>query len=155
MKMTLAKGFEERLKHDFEQSFPNGTIDRIYDVVSGNKGVSNVSDFIAYVYPYHFYLEAKTHKGASVPFSAISQYDKLLRKVGIHGVRAGVVVWLYEKDVVLYVPVSTITELKKSGEKSVGIRNLGEYNIKVLESKKLRRYMETDYSQLYNLLDGE
>lgn len=152
---TLGKKFEDRLKEDFQETMPEGTIDRIYDTVNGLKGVSNISDFIGYNYPIHFYIEAKTHKGASIPFENITQYDKLVEKVGIKGVRAGVVLWLYEKDKVLYIPIATITQLKNDGEKSVGIRHLGKYRIIEIPSTKLRVFMKSDYSVLMELNDGD
>ena len=91
MARDKGKQFEEKFKRDFQRTVPNCSIDRIYDVVSGYKAVSNISDFIGYSFPLIFYLECKTHKGASIPFANITQYDKLQYKVGIPGVRAGVV----------------------------------------------------------------
>jgi hypothetical protein len=77
-------------------------------------------------------------------------------KVGIKGVRAGVVLWLYEKDKVLYVPISTVTQMKADGKKSVGLRSIKEgYNIIEIPSKKLRVYMDSDYSCLRDLKEGE
>ena len=55
----------------------------------------------------------------------------------------------------MYVPIATITEIMKSGEKSVGIRHLGKYNIKEIPSIKKRVFMESDYSVLLDLKDGE
>lgn len=155
MARDKGKVFEIKFKEDFEKSLPNSSIDRIYDTVSGYKNISNISDFIGYKYPNIFYLECKTHKGASIPFTNITQYDDLKHKVGIPGVRAGVVLWLYEKDIVMYVPIATITKMKEDGEKSVGIRSLDKYNIKVVPSVKKRVYMDSDYSFLTQLEEGE
>lgn len=155
MTENYGKKFESIFKKDFIKSVPNSTIDRLYDSMSGFKAISNISDFIGYSYPYIFYLECKTHKGASIPFDCISQYEALKEKVGIKGVRAGVVLWLYEKDKVLYVPISTITQMKKDGCKSVGIKALEKYNIYDIPSVKKRTYMTSNYSVLLNLKDGE
>lgn len=155
MSKDYGKAFEERFKWDWLKSFPNSDLTRLYDQVSGYKNISNVSDFVCYNYPNLFYIECKSHSGASIPFDKISQYDKMVKKVGIPGVRAGVVLWLYEKDRVFYVPISTITELKKKGEKSVGLRHLNNYNIKEISSVKLRTFMKSDYSSLMELEDGE
>lgn len=87
---TLAGKFETRFKQDWLR-MENATIDRLYDPVGGMRGVSNISDFIGYVKPNIYYLECKTHAGSSIPFNCISQYDKLVEKIGIPGVRAGVV----------------------------------------------------------------
>lgn len=156
MSVNYGKTFEERFKKDFIKTFPQGSIDRIYDSVSGYKSISNISDFICYVYPNIFYIECKSHKGASIPFANITQYDKLKFKVGIPGVRAGVVLWLYEKDELYYIPISTITKMKEDGKKSVGIKAVEEgYNIYVIPGNKKRIFIEGDYSCLQNLKDGQ
>lgn len=152
---NYGKKFEEKFKKDWMKTFPQGTIDRLYDTMNGYKSISQVSDFIGYNYPNIFYLECKTHKGASIPFDNITQYDKLINKVDIPGVRCGVILWLYEKDVVYYIPISTITQMKQDGEKSVGIRSVDKYNIKIIPSVKKKVFMDSDYSILMNLNEGE
>ena len=152
---SKGKSFEEKFKEDWKKSFPDGTLDRLYDSMTGYRSISNVSDFICYNYPNIYYIECKSHKGASLPFTNIAQYDKMNQKQGICGVRAGIVLWLYEKDIVMYIPVSTITQMKKDGKKSVGIKSIDEgYNIIEIPSKKKRVYMDSDYSCLKNLEEG-
>lgn len=51
MANNRGKQFESVFKQDFKRSFPEGTIDRLYDSVSGYKAISNISDFIGYDYP--------------------------------------------------------------------------------------------------------
>lgn len=156
MTQNYGKAFEARFKEDFIKTFPEGSIDRIYDSVSGYKSISNIADFICYVYPNIFYIECKSHKGASIPFDNITQYDKLKYKVGIPGVRVGVILWLYEKDVLYYIPVSTITRMKEEGKKSVGLKAVEEgYNIYLVPGKKKRVFIESDYSFLKDLKDTE
>ena len=149
------KNFEERFKEDWKKSFPEGDIVRLYDVTSGYMNISNISDFIGYVYPNMFYLECKAHSGASIPFSKISQYDKLLEKASIHGIRSGVVLYLYEKFREFYIPVKTIEKMKKEGEKSVGLRSLEKYDIIEIPGKRMRVYLDEDYTVLKDLKDGE
>lgn len=156
MSVNRGKEFEARFKNDFLASIPNSTIDRLYDPVSGYMSISNISDFIGYSKPLIYYLECKTHKGASLPFENITQYEKLKAKVGIPGVRAGVILWLYEKDIVMYVPISTITKMKNDGKKSVGLKAIEEgYNIKIIPSVKKKVFMDSDYSCLLELEEGE
>ena len=139
-----------------KKSFPKGDILRLYDVTSGYVNISNVSDFICYSYPNMFYIECKVHKGASIPFDKISQYLKLLEKSNIYGIRAGVLLYLYEKFRVFYIPATTIKQLKADGKKSVGIKAFDEgYNIIEIPSTKLRVFMESDYSVLQNLNEGD
>lgn len=154
MAKNYGKEFEQKFKEDFLK-IKDSTIDRLYDVVTGYKSIKQVSDFIGYKFPNIFYIECKSHRGASIPMANITQYDKLKDKVGIKGVRAGVVLWLIDKDIVMYVPMSTITNLKKDGEKSIGIRHLNDYNIIQIPSIKKRVFMDSDYSILLNLKEGE
>lgn len=150
------KAFEEKFKRDWIRCFPDGVIVRLYDQVSGFKAIANVSDFITYNYPNIFFIECKTHKGASIPFDAIPQYDKLKKMVGKKGVRSGVILFLYEKDRVFYIPASTITQLKAEGKKSVGIKAFESgYNIIEIPSKKLRVFMDSDYTVLMDLKEGD
>ena len=152
MSINRGKQFEEKFKEDFAK-LPDYSLDRLYDTMNGYKNIKQVADFIGYLYPNIFYLEIKSHAGASIPFVNISQYDNLKKKVGIKGVRSGVILWLYDKDKVYYVPTSTITQMKEDGEKSVGIRHIGKYNIIEIPSTKKRVFMDSDYSILKTLKD--
>lgn len=154
MAKNYGKEFEQKFKEDFLK-LGDCSADRLYDVVTGYKSIKQVADFICYKFPNNFYIECKSHRGASIPMANITQYDKLKEKIGITGVRAGVVLWLIDKDVVMYIPMSTIKQLKESGEKSIGIRHLDDYNIYVIPSTKKRVFMDSDYSLLLNLKDGE
>ena len=91
MANNRGKQFEQKFFRDFKTSFPGGTIDRIYDTTNGYKTISNISDFIGYVYPNILYLECKSHQGNTFPLINLPQYEKLKSKVGIKGVRAGVI----------------------------------------------------------------
>lgn len=150
------KTFETRFKNEFQEAFPEGTIIRLYDSMSGYKSISNISDFIGYAYPNVYFLECKTHKGASIPFEKISQYDKLIKVAGIKGIRAGVVLFLYEKDKVYYIPAKTIEQMKADGKKSVGLKAVEEgYRIVEVPSVKQRVFMKSDYSILRELKEGD
>ena len=157
MAVNRGKSFEERFKEDWERTIPDSSIDRIYDSVSGYKTVSNISDFIGFKQPNIFYLECKSTNENTFNFAKLTQYDKLTGKVGIPGVRAGVVIWFVKHDTVLYVPISTITKMKADGLKSVNVRTIfnSEYKFYNIPSQKLRVYMESDYSCLLKTQEGE
>ncbi len=91
MANNKGKAFEAKFKNDFLKSISNSTIDRLYDSTSGYKTISNISDFIGYKEPNIMYLECKSHLGNVWNFANLTQYDKLKEKVGIPGVRVGVV----------------------------------------------------------------
>lgn len=154
MAENRGKQFEKRFLEDWIRTVPNSSIDRIYDSVSGFKAVSNISDFIAYKKPNIFYLECKSHLGNTFPIANLTQYEKLKKKVGIPGVRAGVVLWFIEHPAtVLYIPISTFTKLIADGKKSFNVKMIGsdEYPSILIPSKQLRVFCESDYQVLLDL----
>jgi len=156
MPYNLGKKFEERFETDFSK-IENATCDRLKDVMGRYKYISNVSDYICYIYPNQFYIELKSHKGNTFPLTNLTQYDDLVKKVGIKGVRVGVIVWFSEHDKVTYTPIAEVRRMKEDGKKSINIKYLEtqEYKMYEIPSKKLRVFMESDYSVLLNLKEGE
>ena len=157
MSQNRGKNFELKLRTDLKKCFPNSFIFRLNDQLTGYKVTSqNPCDFILFTHGKLFLLEAKSHSGASLPFSCITQYERLLQYENIPNLYRGVVLWLPEKDIVMYIPITTITKMKKDGKKSVGLKAIEEgYNIKIIPSIKKRIYLDSDYSCLVNLHDGE
>lgn len=157
MSYNYGKQFERKFAEDFIKTVPNATLDRLYDPMGGYKFVANICDFIGFVKPCIYYLEIKAYSGNTFPLPNLRQYDKLVKKVGIPGVRAGMVIWFVDHSIVYYVPISTITQMKKDNKKSVhAVKSIKEnYNIKIIPSKKKRVYLDSDYSILLELEDGE
>ena len=157
MAVNRGKDFEQKFKEDWIRTIPDSSIDRIYDSVSGYKTISNISDFIGFKQPNIFYLECKSTNENTFNFAKLTQYDKLVGKIGIPGVRAGAIIWFIKHDKVLYVPISTIKKMKEDGLKSVNIRTIfdSEYKFYNIPSQKLRVYMESDYSCLLETQEGE
>ncbi len=150
------KAFENRFREGWKKSFPDGIIIRLYDTTNGYKNISNICDFIGYVYPNIFLLECKAHAGASIPFDKITQYDKMKDFVNVYGLRVGVILYLYEKDKVFYIPIKTIETMKSDGKKSVGLKAVEEgYRIIEIPSTKLRVFMDSDYTILRELNEGD
>ena len=50
------------------------------------------------------------------PLANLRQYDKLVTKVGIKGIRTGIILWFIDHDKVVYVPVASITDMKKDNK---------------------------------------
>lgn len=154
------KKFELKLKEDFCK-MGGSTIDRLYDPVGGFHGVSNICDFIGYKFPLIYYIECKTVKGNTFPIQRLHQYDKLLSKKGIKGAVVGAIIWFYEKDSVVFVPIETFEDLIRNGEKSFNLRkwqsNDEDYAYKAIEipSVKKRVYMDSDYSFLHKYYEEE
>ena len=156
MSINQGKAFEQKFKEDFLK-LPNSSLDRLIDVMSGYKYISNISDYIGYIFPNIFYLELKSIKGNTFPLVNLTQYDKLIKKAGIKGVRTGVIIWFRDHDRVLYVPIRTIEQLKKDDKKSVNIRTIFEEGYRTFEipSKKKRVFLDSDYSILTELAEGD
>lgn len=158
MAKNYGKKFEAKFQEDFLRSIPGSIATRLPDQVSGYAGSKNICDFICYKYPNIFYIECKSHSGASIPIHNITQYESLKAFQGVPGVIAGVVLWLYEKQTVLFIPIKTITQLITAGESSIGIRHLNnsEYNIIEIPGKLKRTFIDSDYSILIqnNIKEG-
>lgn len=164
MPENLGKKFESRVAVDLKRCFPNSFIYRLPDQQSGYAGVggSNPCDFICFTGNELLMIECKAHSGQSISFSTIRQYDKMLDYKCLNKVFPGVVVWFYDKDIVIWVPIEEMEKMVSDGEKSIGLRMIDEkkpykksYNILTLPSKKLRTFLETDYNYLVNkLIEG-
>lgn len=156
MALSRGKQFENKLKADFSK-IPGSHIERIYDNVSGYKSIRGRSDFIGYIFPNMFFIECKSHKGNTFPFSELRQYDDLLEVSGIHGIRCGVVLWMIDHDLVVYLPISTVKQMKGNNKKSFNVKDLAndDYRIINIPSKKKRIFMDSDYRILTELEDGE
>ena len=156
MAQSKGKEFEARFKQQFLASFPNSFILRLPDQVSGYKYTSsNICDFIGYAKGKLYLIECKTHLGASFPLSNLSQYNKLLSYVGIPGVRVGVVLWLIDKDKIFYVPISTVIQMKIKNKKSISYKDIDKWRIMEIPSIKKVVFMDSDYSVLDILEEGD
>ena len=159
----IGKKFEDRFKKDYQRCFPNTMIYRLPDQQSGyaGGGSQNPCDFFCYPGNLVLMAECKAHKGASIPFSAIPQYDRMLDYKGLYKTYPGVVVWFYEKDIVIWVSIEEMEKMVLDGEKSIGLRMIDmkkpykkTYNIITIPSRKLRAFMESDYNYLVKELES-
>lgn len=146
MPVNRGKEFENVFRKDWQKSFPNTFLMRLPDQTSGFYGSKNPCDFIAYNEQNLCLIECKACSGASIPLKNLTQRDVLYQYSLCRGVKAGFVVWLYEKDIVMYIPAVTVKTIEAAGEKSVGLRNLDKYHIIIVPSVKKRVFMESDYS---------
>lgn len=153
--MNRGKQFEHKFAEDITKTFKNCVLIRLPDQQSGYRISSqNLCDFLFFVYPILYCIELKSHKGNTFPFTCLPQYEKLTAKVGIKGVRAGVVLWMIDHDLVLYVPISTITKMKNDGKKSVNVKDIDNYHIIKIPGVKKRVFIECDYRCLKDLEEG-
>ena len=82
---------------------------------------------------------------------------KLKNKVGIPGVRTGVVLWMIDHKKVFYIPTATFLQLQEDGKKSFNIKmeNDEKYFSLLIPGVEKRMYIDSDYSVLKNLEDGQ
>lgn len=158
---SIGKKWEDKFKSTWEKQFPETLCYRVPDQQSGyaGSGGSNPCDFMCYPGSCVLMVECKAHKGASIPFTAIPQYEKQLDYKGLRGTFPGVLVWFYEKDIVIWVSIEEMEKMVNDGEKSIGLRMLKEnypkkYCIIEIPATKLRTFMEADLNYLVEVLNG-
>lgn len=158
MSLNRGKGFEAKFAECWRKSFPKGLVYRIPDQMSGFLEVSqNPCDFFAYANGRLFMVECKSHKGNSFPINSekvFPQYDRLKSYMGLDGVKPGLMLWLMEKDLVAWVPIESLVDMRESlGIKSVNSDMIikGLYGIVRIPSMKLRVFMDSDYTAMANL----
>lgn len=144
---SLGKKFEEKFRQCWAETIPDSFCYRLNDQMSGYLGSSNISDFICYKQPDLFLIECKERKGNTFPID-FRQYDGLTQYADVEGVHAGVVLWMSDHDVVFWIPIKTFMQLKAEDKKSFNIKDKDKYECLELPSKKLRTFMNTDYSAL-------
>lgn len=154
--MSNGKKFEQKFKNDWIVSYPHSFIYRLNDQLSGYKAVSkNICDFICFNDGILYLIECKSHQGSTFPISKLTQYDRLLSKAGLPGVRSGVILWMIDHKKVLYIPVSTFKKLKEDGKKSFNIKMVGDAEYFSLEIPGVakRTFIDSDYSVMKTLDD--
>lgn len=156
MALNYGKQFEQKFKEDWLK-LSDSDILRLYDTTNGYKSISNISDFICFKSPYMFYMECKSTQGNTFPFSRLTQFDKLSKKINIKGVNAGVIIWFIDHDKVCYVSVEEIIRLKQLNYKSIHVKMIDNTEFKVynVPSKKKRVFLDSDYNILISIADSK
>ena len=157
-KTDIGKKWEDKFRRAWKKHFPGTFLYRLADQMTGYKETSgNPCDFLSMAKASLFMVECKEHKGASIPFTAIPQYPRLLEYKDIEDVYPGILLWLSEKDKVLWVGINDMEKLYKAGEKSIGLRQLGDSNYSIIDVpvNKLQIYVEPDLTYLVDKLVGD
>lgn len=147
MSNNYGKAFEKKFKEDWLK-VPNSDITRLYDITNGFKSISNVSDFIGYIFPFIYYLECKSTQGNTFPLGRLTQNFELSKKMGKLGENPGVIIWFIDHQKVCYVPIEEIKRLESLDYKSVNVKMIGDSNFNVYEipGKPKRTFIDSDYS---------
>lgn len=158
MANNLGKKFELKVREDLRK-IDGISSDRLVDAQNGFFGVKNISDLIFYRFPFICYGEIKSHKGNTFPIANLTQYDKLIEKKGIKGVRAGVILWLIDHNHVIWIPIETFEKMKNDNVKSFNIKMLSDnpnnYKFYDIPSTLRRVFMDTDYNKLFEYWEKE
>jgi hypothetical protein len=156
MSKNCGKEFEKQIRQQFE-SIPDVSVDRINDNV-GFAGAYNIADLIVYRRPHKLYLECKTIKGTSFPFSNINQkaLTDLVYQDIIPGVGCYFLIWFIDLDLTICVNATEIY-LKMHGQnkKSIGVGSFKDFDYIEVEGTKKRKYYKYNLVKLLNELDGE
>lgn len=147
------KLFEKKFKLDWERSFPNTFIYRLQDSMGGYRGVSNICDFICYNNNRLYLIECKKHKGNTLPWSAFSQAERLIKYRNYDNVYPGVIIWFEDHDKIIWINIEDIAKMMLDGKKSVNIKMLDDrlYNITEIPTTKEKSFLTGDYSILKDI----
>ena len=155
MPYNIGVEFEQKFKEDWKKSFPNSLCFKVTNQQSGYYSINNVCDVICFDGNRMYMLDCKSCRGASFPFSDFPQYERLIPYKGIPNLITGVILWLYNKDSVWYIPTFTVELAKNNGIKSINPKTIDRelYYILEIPSRKLRTFMNSDYSVLKDAKD--
>ena len=167
MATNRGKKFESIIREAFEK-VDGVSIDRIHDQTTRYKGSTNICDFIVYKKPYEYYIECKSVHGNTLSiygndekhkYGNITnrQWEGLLEKSKIQGVRAGVICWFVDKDVTTYIPIQALKIIRDEiGDKSVSwsaalvVSDKGhKIELVELDGKKKRVFFEYDMNKFF------
>lgn len=176
MAPNKGKKFEDQIRIAFEK-VEGVSIDRIPDQTTRYKGSTNICDFIVYKKPCEYYIECKSVHGNTLSIYSIpklgkdgklhgfygnirdNQWEGLLEKSKIPGVKAGVICWWVDKDVTKFIPISTLQMLRDFQYKSIrydaeikaifDIDRLETYKTVIIKGQKKRVFFDYDMNEFF------
>lgn len=120
------KNFEKSVKCLIKEGF-NVTIDRLYDVI-GKKTIEQPADYICYNYPNQIYVECKSTHDNLFSYYTQPQYERLIEKSKIEGVKAGMLIWFVSQKRVFWADIDWLQAYyMTSGVKSVSPTKLESF----------------------------
>lgn len=155
MPYNIGVAFEQKFKEDWNKSFPNSLCFKVANQQAGYLSVNNYCDFICFDGKRLYMIDCKSHKGASFPIVDFPQFERLNGLKSIPNLITGVVLWLYEKDMVCFIPTYTFEKAISNKIKSINPKTIDRelYYIVEIPSVKLRTFMNSDYSVLTGVPD--
>lgn len=128
-RINRGKDFEGQV-HDGFLQIPRVSIDRLPDPMAGYAGVKNICDFMVYKYPLQYYIECKSCYGNTMSIHSNdpkkkygnitnNQWEGLLDKSKIPGVKAGILVWFIDHDDTYWIDIRLLQMWRDAGHKSI------------------------------------
>lgn len=153
---NLGKKFEDKVKEDWERTFPTSFFIRLPDQQSRYYGQSsNICDYIGFVNKKLFLIECKETKETTFNFEAkLRQYDKLLEQDNKDDTYPGVLLWFSSFDIVVWLNISEIKKMKDDGLKSFNVKMVDkcDYLVYNIPATKMRTYMKCDFT-IFNTIE--
>nr|DAR64132.1 MAG TPA: penicillin-binding protein-related factor A [Caudoviricetes sp.] len=125
------KMFEEDFFEGAKEFDSQALVTRLYDTTNGFRGVANPCDYIAATEYGTVFLELKTTIEASLSFNNITenQWFQLSRAERCKFSLAGILVYFQKHEKIIWYPISTLEEIKRSGVKSVNPNFIEGYEV--------------------------
>lgn len=125
------KMFEEDFFENAKEFDSRALVTRLYDTTNGFRGVANPCDYIAATEYGTVFLELKTTIEASLSFNNITenQWFQLSRAERCKFSLAGILVYFQKHEKIIWYPISTLEEIKRSGVKSVNPNFIEGYEV--------------------------
>jgi hypothetical protein len=163
-RVNRGKDFEGQVYDGFSK-IEGVSIDRLSDPMAGYAGVKNICDFIVYKQPTLYYIECKSCYGNTFSIHSNdpkrkygnitnNQWEGLLEKSKIPGVRAGILLWFIDHDETYWLDIRLLQKHKDMGNKSVSYcadwvtvddLNLGKWTR--ISGKKRRVLFDYDFAE--------
>lgn len=154
--VNRGKDFEDKIR---EALLPvqGLSLDRLPDQMSGFHASSNISDFMAYKFPFQYYLECKSTKENTFPFSNFTekQWSGMIEKSEIPGVIAGSIIWFIQHDLTTFIDIRTLLKMQMQYYKSVNVKDIKSGNIDhiIFPGKKKKVFFDYEGTQFISNLE--
>lgn len=136
---NLGKKAEKKIKEWLDRPEEGYCFDRIPDQQSGFFGSSNICDFTLFKSPNFYYIESKATREDNFPYTMITdyQYDNMLKKSNILGVKCYVAVLFASYKRAFLLDIRDIAKEKEEGRKSINIKKIDKWKIPFIEIRTL------------------
>ena len=162
--MAISRGKEfEKLFESAVLEFKNegGQVDiqRLFDVVN-KKTIKQPSDYICYYKPNQIYVECKSTHNSYFNFFEQPQYERLLEKIKVDGIKGGMLVWYVNAKRVFWFDISWLYSYNCiSGKKSISLgyidnRYVGNYGIFEIDQTTARVKPKMKLESMFKYIIG-